>query len=217
MSDEPKQDQLRDELRRALGTLSDEAQQTASRTCIEGGLDSHRGGISLAETLVNLTHARGVLSDALETGKYVQSPLEIQYDLLGQVQALDHELTRLAEGQDALPDLHARVEKLNREVWRFRLLDLSAEGGGGFEVRMNRLKSEGDVVRRVAGEFDSLLKNTDRMLDALAERTTSLTEGRASTAKLHEEPRTIPHQSTETGPQASSLGAHPTQDEAAAT
>ena len=82
---------------------------------------------------------------------------------------------------------------------------------------MNRLKSEEDVVRRAAGEFDSLLKNTDRMLDAIAERTTTITEGRASTAKLDEEPQTIPRQSTETGPQASSLGAHLVQDEAAAT
>lgn len=129
MSDEPKQDQLPAELRRALSTLSDEAQRMASRTFIEGGLDSNRGGISLDETLVSLTHARDVLSDALETGKFVESPLKLQHDLLGQVQALDRELTRLVERQDALPDLHARVEKLNREVWRFRLLDLSAEGG----------------------------------------------------------------------------------------
>ncbi|MDA1184472.1 MAG: hypothetical protein O2930_07500 [Acidobacteria bacterium] len=85
MSDEPTKDRLPGELRRALNALSDEVQHEASRRFIEGGLDPHAGGLSLDEVMVTLSQVRDVLSDALETGKFVQSPLAVQSDLYGQV------------------------------------------------------------------------------------------------------------------------------------
>ena len=110
MSDDPTKDQLPSELRRALSLLSDEAQQAASLKFIENGLDPHGGDLSLDEVMVMLSHARDVLSDALETGKFVQSPVAVQYDLYGQVQALGLALTNLTQGQSTLPDVQARVE-----------------------------------------------------------------------------------------------------------
>jgi hypothetical protein len=83
MSDEPTNDQLPSELRRALGLLSDEAQHAAGRRFIESGLDPQGSGVSLDGALVTLSHVRDMLSDALETGKFVQSPLAVQYDVYG--------------------------------------------------------------------------------------------------------------------------------------
>ena len=140
---------------------------------IENGLDPHGGGLSLDEAMVMLSHARDVLSDALETGKFVQSPVAVQYDLYGQVQALGLALTNLTQGQSTLPDVQARVEKLNAEVWPFRLLDTSADGVMSFHGRMNQLRSQEALIRktaRAAVECDGLLKNADRMLAEIAER-----------------------------------------------
>ena len=220
MSDEPARDQLPSELRRALSFLSDEAQHAASRRFIESGLDPHGDGLSLDGVLVTLSDARDVLSDALETGKFVQSPLAVQYDLYGQVQALGSALTSIAGGQSTLPDLQARVEKLNAEVWPFRLLDTSAAGVMSFLSRMNQLRSQEALIRktvRAAGEFDGLLKNADRMLAEIAERASSIADERASTATVVEQLQTLLRESTELSEQIATLGTHAARQESIAT
>ena len=220
MSDEPTKDRLPSELRRALAVLSDEAQHAASHRFIESGLDPHGGGLSLDEAMVTLSHARDVLSDALETGKFVQSPLAVQYDLYGQVQSLGLALTNIAEGQSSLPDVQARVEKLNAEVWPFRLFDTSADGVMSFHGRMNQLRSQEALIRktaRAAGEFDGLLKNADGMLAEIAERASSIDDERASTATVVEQLNALLRESTEIGEQISSLGTQAARQESIAT
>ena len=220
MSDDPTEGELPGELRRALSTLSDEAQQIASRAFIQGGHDPNRDGISLDEMLVNLTHARDVLSDALETGKFAQSPVTLQYDLYGQVRALDRGLARLAEGQDGLPDLQAGVEKLNAEVWQYRLLDLSPAGVRGFHARTNRLRSQEAVVHKAArnaAQFDSLLRKADQMVASIAEKAASISEDRTSDTKLVEQLQTMLRESAGVGQQMTDLGRQAARHESIAT
>ena len=220
MSGEPTKDQLPSELRRVLDELSDEALQTASRKCIEGGLDQNSVGMSLDETFVNLTHARDVLFAALETGKFVQSPLRIQRDLYGQVQALARKLVELAEGKDVRSDLQAGVEKLNEEVWQYRLLDLSSDGVLGFHARMNRLRSEEALVHRAvraAGELDGLLQSASGMVESITARAASIAEERAETTQIVEQLRAILRESTEIGQKMTSLGTQATRHESIAT
>jgi hypothetical protein len=220
MSDDPTKDQLPSELRRALSLLSDEAQQAASLKFIENGLDPHGGGLSLDEAMVMLSHARDVLSDALETGKFVQSPVAVQYDLYGQVQALGLALTNLTQGQSTLPDVQARVEKLNAEVWPFRLLDTSADGMMSFHGRMNQLRSQEALIRktaRAAGEFDGLLKHADGMLAEIAERASSIADERTSTATVVEQLQALLRESTDIGEQIANLGTQAARQESVAT
>ncbi len=220
MSDEPSKDRLPGELRRALSSLSDEAQHAASRRFIEAGLDAQGGSSSLDETMVTLSHARDVLSDALETGKFVQSPPAVQYDLYGQVQALGLALTNSTEGQITLPEVQARVEKLSAEVWPYRLLDASADGVMSFHNRMNQLRSQEALIRktaRAASEFDGLLKNADRMLAEIAERASSIADERGSTATVVEEMQTRLRESTELSEQLANLGTQAARQESIAT
>jgi hypothetical protein len=220
MSDDVTKDQLPSELRHALSVLSDEAQHAASHRFIESGLDPHGGGLSLDEAMVTLSHARDVLADALETGKFVQSPLAVQYDLYGQVQALGLALTNITEGQSTLPDVQARVEKLNAEVWPFRLLDTSADGVMSFHGRMNQLRSQEALIRktaRAAEEFDGLLKNADGMLAEIAERASSIADERASTATVVEQVQALLRESTEIGEQIANLGTQAARQESIAS
>ena len=220
MSDEPAKDQLPGELRRALGLLSEEAQHAAVHGFIESGLDPHGGGVSLDGDLVTLSHVRDVLSDALETGKFEQAPLAVQYDVYGQVQALGRALTNITEGQNASPDLQAGVEKLNEAVWPFRLLDTSADGVTSFHSRMNQLRSQEVLIRktaRAAGEFDGLLKNADRMLAEIAERASSIADERAATATVVEQLQTLLRDSTELSEQIANVGTQAARQESIAT
>lgn len=220
MSDEPTKDQLSGELRRALGLLSDEAQHVAGRRFNESGLARDGGDLSLDGVLVTLSHVRDVLSDALETGRFVQSPLPVQYDVYGQVQALGRALTNISEVPSTLPDLQAGVEKLNEEVWPFRLLDTSADGVMSFHGRMNQLRSQEVLIRktaRAAGEFDGLLKNADRMLAEIAERASSIADERAATAADVEQLQTLLRESTEISQQIASVGTQAARQESVAT
>ena len=218
--DQPTKKQLPGELRRALDAMSDEALQVASRKFIESGLGPNHGGISFDETLVNLTHARDVLSAALNTGMFIQSSLRIQHELYGQVRALDGQLADLAAGKDVVSALQAGVEKLNEEVWQYRLLDLSSEGALGFQARMNQLKSQEALIRKAvsaAGEFDGLYQNADRMIGSIAERVTSIAAERASTAELVKQLQTILSESTEINQQMTTLGTQAGRQESIAT
>ena len=223
MSDEPDKDQLPSELRRALSLLSDEAQRAASHRFIDSGLDPHGHGPSIDGVLVTLSHAGDALSDALETGKFVQSPLAVQYGLYGQVQVLCRALANIAEGQSTLqdlPDLQARVEKLDADVWPFRLLDISADGVTSFHTRMNQLRSHEALIRksaRAAGVFDGLFKNADRMLAEIAERASSIADERASTATVVEQLQTLLRESTELSEQIANLGTQAARQESIAT
>jgi hypothetical protein len=220
MSDVPTKDQLPGELRRALNALSDEVQHGASRRFIESGLESHAGDLSLDEVMVTLGQTRDVLADALETGRFVQSPLAVQSDLYGQVQALGRALMDMTEGQSSLPDLHARVERLNADVWPFRLLDVSADGVMSFRARMNQLKSQEALIRRTAraaGEFDGVLKNADAMLTEIAARASSIAEERTSTASVVEQLQTRLRESTESNEQIANLVTQAARQESIAT
>jgi len=161
-----------------------------------------------------------VLSDALETGKFVQSPVAVQYDLYGQVQSLGLALTNITEGQSSLPDVQARVEKLNADVWPFRLFDTSADGVMSLHGRMNELRSQEALIRktaRAAREFDGLLKNADRMLVEIAERAASIADERASTATVVEQLQALLRESTEIGEQVANLGTQAARQESVAT
>lgn len=220
MSDEPTKEQLPGELRRALNALSDEVQHEASLRLAPSSLEPHASGMSLDEVMVTLGQARDVLSDALETGKFVQAPLAVQSGLFGQVRDLGRVLAGLAEGQSDLPDLHGRAERLNADVWPFRLLDVSADGVMSFHARMNQLKTQEALIRRTAraaGEFDTVLKNADGMLAEVAERASSIAEERMSTAALVEQMQARLRKSTEISEQLATLTTQAERQESIAT
>jgi hypothetical protein len=136
------------------------------------------------------------------------------------VRALDGQLTKLVAGKDVLSALQAGVEKLNEEVWQYRLLDLSSEGALGFHARMNQLKSHEALIRkaaRAAGEFDGLLKDADRMIGSISERAAEIAAERASTGELVTQLQTILRESTEISQKMATLGTQAAPQESIAT
>src|SRR5215475_4380082 len=71
---EPSRNQLWD----VIQTFSDEAQNAAKRKASEQGYSLDRAEIPFEDTLINLSHCRDVLVQAIESTAIVQLPLKIQ-------------------------------------------------------------------------------------------------------------------------------------------
>jgi hypothetical protein len=217
-SNTPGKEELPNELRRVLNTLSEDAQRAAIHKCGELGFDPNKGRISLEETLINLTQARDILLDASDRGKFVQLPLKLQYALYDQVQSVARELSALVNGTDAVLNLDSAVEELNASVWQFQLHNLSDQVLG-FHSKMNQLKSQETAIRqaaRAAEEFDTLRQRANQTLDLISEQARSIAQENAATTKLVEQLQTTVRESTEIGQKVSGLGAQVAQHETTA-
>ena len=200
-------EEVPNELRRVLNTLTDDAQNAALRKCRELGFDPNKGRISLEEILINLSQARDILMDAVEKGNLVQLPLKLQYVLFDQVQAIARELTELANGTDAVLNLDTAVEELTVSVWQFQLHNLSDQVLG-FQNKMNQLKAQETRIRQVAREaeeFASLYEKANQLFNGISEQSRSIAAEHTSAIKLTEQIQEKLRESTELGQKISAL------------
>lgn len=207
MSEKPDKTELPNELRRVLNTLTDDAQSTALKKFGDSGLDPNKGKIPLQETLINLSQTRDILLDAVETGKFIQLPLKIQYTLFDQVQAINRELTALAAGTDAVLNLETAVEDLTASAWQFQLHNLSGEVLG-FQTKMNQLKSQETRVREVArriDDFTALHDKAKHLSDEMAEQSRAMASEYTSATKVTEQLQTLLKESTNLNQKVSAL------------
>lgn len=207
MSEKPDKTELPNELRRVLNTLTDDAQSTALKKFGDSGLDPDKGKIPLQETLINLSQTRDVLLDAVETGKFVQLPLKIQYTLFDQVQAIAREWTELAAGTDAVLNLETAVEDLTASAWQFQLHNLSGEVLG-FQTKMNQLKSQETRIREVArkvDDFTTLHDKAKHLSDEMAEQSRAMASEHASATRVTEQLQTLLKEATDLNQKVSTL------------
>jgi hypothetical protein len=209
MSDKPNKSELPNELRRILNTLTDDAQNTAVKKFSETGLDPDKGKIPLQETLINLGQTRDILLDSIETGKFVQLPLKIQYVLFDQVQATARELDELAAGKDAVLNLENAVEDLTASAWQFQLHNLSGEVLG-FQTKMNQLKAQETRIRdvgRKADEFTSLHDRAKQAADEIAEHSSAITSEHDAATKVTAQLQAVLKEATDLSQKISGLAA----------
>jgi len=148
-------------------TLTPEAQDACLRKAEELGFDLNRGRIPLAETLINLNHARGILLDVTEKKKLNQLPLKLQNLLLTQVQRVSQTLQSLVNGTDAVQALEDSVEELTSSIWQYNLQNLSGEVLG-YAQKMNQLKRQETVIREVHRKAVALAASLEKAEDMLS-------------------------------------------------
>ena len=167
----PDKNELSQQIWDAATTLTPEAQEAALKKAQELGYDLNRGRIPLAETLINLNHAREVLLDIIEKKKLSELPLKLQYSLLAQVQRVSQILLSLVSGTDAVQALEDSADDLTSSIWQYNLQNLSGEVLG-FARKMNQLKSQETVIRqahREATGFAEAKQRADAFLSRLSE------------------------------------------------
>jgi hypothetical protein len=166
--DKPRKQDLPKEIWQVATTLSEDAQNAAMRRARELNFDLNKGRIPLEETLINLTHNRDVLIDAVEKNKLVQLPLKLQYNLLAQTQKVSESLNGLINGSDMLLALEDSVDDLTSIVWQYNLHNLSDQVLG-FHNKMNQLKSAETLIRRAHREAEDFEASNSRAQDFLAQ------------------------------------------------
>jgi len=142
------------EIWKVATTLSNDAQDAATRKARELGFDLKQRTDPLEETLLNLSHNRDILLDAADKTSSCRLPLKLQYNLLAQNSEDSKALTSLVNGTDALLAL--------RTLWTNLCLSvavqpaISLEEVLGFQSKMNQLKAQETLIRRVHREAKSL-------------------------------------------------------------
>lgn len=207
MGEKPGKNELPNELRRVLNTLTADAQNTAIKKFGESGLDPNKGKIPLEETLINLSQTRDILLDAIETGKFIQLPLKIQYTLFDQVQAISRELTDLAAGTDAVLNIETAVEDLTASAWQFQLHNLTGEVLG-FQTKMNQLKNQETRIREVSKkveDFTALHEKAINLSTEMTEQLHAMASEHASATKVMEQLQTLLKESTDLNQKVSAL------------
>ena len=166
-------------------TLSESVQQAGIRKAQDLGIDLDAGQIPFQETLVNLSHNRDVLRDAIERGRIVQLPLKLQYRLLAETTKVKTQLDALVGGGDAVLPLEAAVEDLSATIWQFNLQNLSDQVLS-FESKMNELKSQEVQIKKVLNESRKLEKAIARLqeIQEQAESLVGKTIGSANQADV---------------------------------
>lgn len=167
----PDSSQLPQQIWDAVTTLTPEAQNAGLKKAEELGFDLNRGLIPLAETLINLDHARGVLLDVVEKKKLSQLPLKLQYSLLAQAQRVSQALQSLVSGTDAVQALEDAVDELTSSIWQYNLQNLSGEVLG-FAHKMNQLKRLETLIREVhrrALAFKAVGEKAEAIVSRLSE------------------------------------------------
>jgi hypothetical protein len=153
-------DSVPSKLWEVVTTLTDSAQQAGVRKARESGFDLDAGQIPFEETLLNLSHNREVLLDAINKGRIVQLPLKLQYRLLAEATKVKLQLESLIAGADVAVPLESAVEDLNTTVWQLNLQNLS-EQVLGFDAKMNELKAQETQIKKV-------LRDADRVAELLS-------------------------------------------------
>lgn len=202
----PKQD-VAQELRRIVTTLSDDAQNAALMKCKELGFDTNRGKIALEETLINLSQAREILLDAVDKGKLAQLPLKLQYSLYALAEKAAQDLTALVNGTDAVLNLESDVEDLTASIWQFNLHNLSDQVLG-FHSKMNQLKNQETRIRqvsRLAEEFASLHEAAKQTLTQISDIATVAGTQKTSLQASIEEVNNILAKATDQGQKVSGV------------
>jgi len=159
-------------------TLTDSAQQAAVRKAQEAGHDLDAGQIPFQETLINLSHDRDVLRDAVEKGRIVQLPLKLQYRLLAETTKVKSQLDALTSGTDAVVPLETAVEDLNATIWQLNLQNLSPEILA-FDGKMNDLKSQEVQIKKILGDakkVESSIAKLGELQASVIEQSTKVSE-----------------------------------------
>jgi hypothetical protein len=217
-NDGPTKEELGREHQRVLNTLTDEAQQVATRKVTELGFDPNRGQVSLEETLINLAQARDILLDALDKRKLAQLPLKVQHTLYEQTQAVARELTSLMSGTDAVKNLDEAVEDLTASVWQFQLHNLSDQVLG-FHSKMNQLKAQETAIRqgaKAAERLEQMRERTETTVAAIVATVDAIETDRATATKFLGEIETTAKESADAGQRISSVAATVAQHETTA-
>ncbi len=144
----PDKSELSQQIWDAITTLTPEAQDAGLKKAEELGYNLNQGRIPLAETLINLNHARDVLLEIIEKKKLGQLPLKIQYSLVVQAQRVSQVLLSLINGADAVQALEDSVDDLTSSIWQYNLQNLSGQLLG-FTEKMNQLKRQETTIRQV--------------------------------------------------------------------
>ncbi len=209
MSDKPSKADLANELRRTLNTLTDDAQRIAVRKFSQSGFDLNKGKIPLEETLINLSQTRDALLDAVESGKFVQLPLKIQYEFFDHAQAIAREIGELSDGKDAVLNLEAAVEDLTAAAWQFQLHNLTGQVLG-FQAKMNQLKNQETRIRdasRAVDEFVVLHDTAKRLASEIADHATAATAEHDSATKITTQFKDLLKETTDLAQKVSALAA----------
>jgi hypothetical protein len=215
----PEKQDIPKELWRVANTLTQEAQEAAMRRCKELAFDINKGRISLEETLINLSHARDVILDAVDKSKITQLPLKLQSSLLDQLRLAGEELTSITNGKDASVPLEAAVEDLTASIWNYQLHSLSGEVLG-YQSKMNQLKAEEVLIRRVSREAGEFIELKDRASALLKEIATAAESTKTEQSSLQESVKKIAdtlQQCNETQQKVSALAAQVQQNEITTT
>jgi hypothetical protein len=132
-------------------TLTEEAMAAASKKCQELNLDQDRGIVSLHESFINLSSARGVLEDAVEKQKLVHLPITVQKEILANLQVISKSLQGLTDGTDEIVNLTNCIETLNTSIWKYGLYNLSDQVLG-YQRKLNQIKNqEVQISKAIAG------------------------------------------------------------------
>jgi hypothetical protein len=166
-------------------TLSESSQQAAVRVAQDKGFDLEAGQIPFQETLINLSHDRDVLREAVEKGRIVQIPLKLQYRLLAEATKVKAQLEQLASGTDAVLPLENAVEDLSATIWQFNLQNLAPQVLA-FESKMNDLKAQETQIKKVLSEARKL----ESTIKQLSELQTEAESHVKNTSQYAEEGRT---------------------------
>jgi hypothetical protein len=149
-------------------TLTEEALSAASAKAKESGFDPDRGVVSLAESFINLSSARGTLEDAIEKQKLVQLPITVQKEMLLTLEAISKALQGLTAGVDETMNLTTAIEALNTSIWKYGLHNLSDQVLG-YQKKLNQLKTQELQISRVLAQLESARGEAERAGAAAAE------------------------------------------------
>jgi hypothetical protein len=162
------QDPSRNQLWDVIQTFSNEAQNAAKRKASEQGYSFERAEIPFEETLINLSHCRDVLVQAIESTAIIQVPLKIQRQMLSDVTKVSTQLQALVNGIDAVVPFTSAVDDLVSTVWYSRIEDIHGEVLG-LQIKLNQLK----VLERSLRELDAhaqRLQNTEKAAEEVIEK-----------------------------------------------
>ncbi len=169
--------------------------------------------------MINLSAARDMLLDAVQTRKLVQLPLRLQYSLFDQAERIAHQLTSLVNGTDEVVNLVDSVEDITAAIWQYNLHNLSGEVLGLHE-KMNQLKAQETKIRQVSREaagFTVLQESAKDGLRDISDMASSAMTLKASMQGTAEEVATILTKISDQGQKVASFAAQVDQHETTAT
>ncbi len=141
-----------DKILELANTFSEEAQKAALDKCVELGLDTNRGIVSLEESFINLNALRLLLIDVINKNKLIQLPITVQTVISTHLENISASLTRLTGGADEVVNIVNHVEALNAAIWLYGLNNLSDEFLG-YQTKLNQVKKLELEVNKLKAEL----------------------------------------------------------------